>query len=163
MSDAVTMHGLGVARPLHDFMALEALPGTGVTPSASGRRTPASSASLHAQCRALARRDELQARSTTVPREPRPPVDAGRMRPSSGDRLSRPGRPDFQVETSGVDDEMAHVAGPQLVVPVSNARYALNAANARWAASTTHSTGRTRSRDRRRDTDGSYNPVRGAR
>jgi len=167
MGDAVTMHGLGVARPLHDFMALEALPGTGITPERFWTAYAAILGELAPRNAALlARRDELQARIDAWYRaNPARPVDA-RTHAAFLREIGYlvPEGPDFQVETTGVDDEMAHVAGPQLVVPVSNARYALNAANARWGSlydalygtdAIPETDGATR--------DGSYNPVRGAR
>ena len=132
----VLMAGLQVATELNDAVAA-ALPGTGVAPEAfwSGLAgivrdmAPRNAALLH-------RRDELQRQiDQWHKKHAAKPIDADAYEAflrHIGYLLPAPA--DFNVETSGVDPEISSLAGPQLVVPVTNARYALNAANARWGS-----------------------------
>jgi len=129
--------GLAVAPRLAEFMATEALPGTGVGEAQFWQGLARIIATFATRDRALlARRDSLQAqidawhaarRGQTVDR-------AEYLSFLSGIGYLLPPPAKFSVTTGSVDPEIASIAGPQLVVPVSNARYALNAANARWGS-----------------------------
>jgi malate synthase len=137
VAGTVRIGGLGVAAALRDFMENEALPGTGVEPArfwASLEATLREWAPRNAEL--LARRDALQAKIDAWHRQhPARPVDLPAYKAflsEIGYLLPEPA--DFQIATTDVDPEIAQIAGPQLVVPVSNARYALNAANARWGS-----------------------------
>ncbi len=129
--------GLKVVRILHDFVANEALPGTGIDPGAfwSGLATlvrdlaPRNRALLDQRDALQARIDEYHRQSAGRPVDPRAYESFLR---EIGYLHDEPA--DFAIRTENVDDEIARIAGPQLVVPVSNARYALNAANARWGS-----------------------------
>jgi malate synthase len=131
------LHGLSVAKALHHFIETEALPGTGVT----GDQFWAGLAGLIREFgprnqRLLAVRDNLQALiddyHRTHPASQWDQADYERFLRKIGYILPAPA--DFSIRTQNVDDEIALTAGPQLVVPLSNARYALNAANARWGS-----------------------------
>ncbi len=167
MTDWVQQGGISIARPLHDFITTEALPGTGVEAATLWSGLDRLLHDLSPRNRALlARRDDLQDKIDAWHRERRgKPVDraeyAGFLR-DIGYLL--PEGPDFAIGTANVDDEIARVAGPQLVVPVMNARYALNAANARWGSLYDALYGT----DAIPDTEGAergkgYNPRRGAK
>jgi malate synthase len=137
MSNHVTAGGLTIDKLLYDFVNDEALPGTGVAPEAFWREFGAIVGELAPRNRELvAKRDALQAR-----------IDAWHVeRRARGFTLEEyeaflkeigylvPEGEDFVIGTANVDPEIALVPGPQLVVPVTNARYALNAANARWGS-----------------------------
>ena len=133
----ITTHGLQVAAPLHAFIETEALPGTGVAAEAFWSGFAALLADLAPRNKALlARRDELQEQINAWHHE----HATSAIDPVAYEAFLRqigylqPEPDAFTVQTSNVDPEIASIAGPQLVVPVSNARYALNAANARWGS-----------------------------
>ena len=135
--DRVSVGNLKVAKVLHDFIVQEVIPGTGVDPSAFWRGLDRIVHDFAPRNRALLkRRDELQAKIDACYRARRgQPFDVAAQKAFLVEiGYLVPEGPDFKVDTDKVDDEIASIAGPQLVVPVSNARYALNAANARWGS-----------------------------
>lgn len=137
MTDRVSAGNLRVARVLYDFVNNEALPGTGVDPDSFWAGVDKVVTDLTPQNQDLLRvRDELQAQINKWHRHRViEPLDQQAYRQfliDIGYLLPEP--EDFTITTSGVDDEITKTAGPQLVVPILNARFALNAANARWGS-----------------------------
>ena len=137
MSERVDIGGLRVARCLHDLVNGEIAPGTGIASGAFWDALGEIVRDLGPRNRALLdRRDELQRQIDSWHCEraaqPLDPTEYRTFLESIGYLL--PTGEDFRIETANVDDEIALIAGPQLVVPVDNARYALNAANARWGS-----------------------------
>jgi malate synthase len=132
----VQVGGLAVAEVLHRFVSEEALPDSGVDPEAFWRAADSLIHELAPRNRELlARRAELQAQidgyHRSHPGRPDAEGYAGFLR-EIGYLRDEPS--DVAVTTDGVDDEVARIAGPQLVVPLLNARFATNAVNARWGS-----------------------------
>ena len=137
MSERIELSGLNVAVELQHFIETQALPGTGVEPSAFWSGLAEIVAKLGPKNAALLKkRDDLQAQ-----------IDAWHIKRRGSEH--KPAQYEqflrdigylveegdaFQIDTANVDPEIALTPGPQLVVPITNARFALNAVNARWGS-----------------------------
>jgi len=136
VSERIARGPLAVARELFDFVDREALPGSGVDPAGFWAGFGSLMAELQPRnLSLLARRDELQAKIDDWHRVHPGPVAAMAYKAFLREiGYLEPEGAAFSVSTANVDAEIATISGPQLVVPVKNARYALNAANARWGS-----------------------------
>jgi malate synthase len=167
MTDRVHLCGLQVATVLHRLLEDNIAPGTDIAPAHFWQSLASLVETLGPRNRALLqRREELQAQIDAWHQaNPGPDYDRAAYKAfleKIGYLL--PEGPDFHISTTGVDEEVAVLAGPQLVVPVMNARYALNAANARWGSLYDALYGTdVIPEDGGAERAGGYNPVRGER
>ncbi|MGH8492067.1 MAG: malate synthase G [Moraxellaceae bacterium] len=165
MSERIKHGDLEIAKELYDLVANEIAPGSGVDVATFWTAFANVVAELSPKNKALlAKRDDLQAK-----------IDAWHRANPGFDKAAYkaflteigylvPEGADFQISTQNVDEELATLAGPQLVVPVRNARYALNAANARWGSLYDALYGfDVISEDGGAEKGKGYNPVRGAK
>ncbi|MCP1498340.1 malate synthase [Pseudomonas migulae] len=137
MTEHVQVGGLQVAKVLFDFVNNEAIPGTGLTADKFWAGADKVIHDLAPKNKALlAKRDDFQARIDGWHQ-----ARAGQAHDAVAYKAFLqdigyllPEAADFQATTQNVDEEIARMAGPQLVVPVMNARFALNASNARWGS-----------------------------
>ncbi|MBT3672214.1 MAG: malate synthase G [Porticoccaceae bacterium] len=164
MSQRIEESGLQVAKPIHDLVNQAILPGTGVSQSAFWVGFAAILAEFGPRNRALLdKRDQLQAQ-----------IDQWHSENSDGFEFAQykaflqeigylvPEGGDFAVSPDNVDTEIAVQAGPQLVVPIMNARFALNAVNARWGSLYDALYGNdVISEEEGAEKAGAYNPARG--
>jgi malate synthase len=137
VSDNISIGRLGVDAQLRAFVETEALPGTGIEAARFWTGLEALLAEFTPRNEALlARRDELQAAIDAWWREHKGQAFdvAAHTAFLRGIGYLVPEPAGFRIDTANVDPEIGVIAGPQLVVPVDNARYALNAANARWVS-----------------------------
>ena len=137
MSERIALSGLNVAVELQHFIETQALPGTGVEPNAFWSGLAEIVAKLGPKNAALLKkRDDLQAQIDAWHIERR----GSEHKPAQYEQFLRDigylvdEGDAFQIDTANVDPEIAQTPGPQLVVPITNARFALNAVNARWGS-----------------------------
>ncbi|HHP6954129.1 TPA: malate synthase G [Acinetobacter baumannii] len=155
---------LAIAKELYDFIENEALPGSGLDSETYWKNFEQVVVDLSPKNKALlAKRDELQAKIDEWHRNNKFELGAYKAFLTEIGYLL-PEVEDFQITTENVDEEIALLAGPQLVVPVRNARYCLNAANARWGSLYDALYGfDVISEEGGAEKGNGYNPVRGAK
>ncbi len=164
MAHRVTDHDLQIDERLYQFIEEQALPGTGVSSESFwGGLSKLVHELAPKNAALLARRDEIQSEIDNWHLAHKgQPIDLEEYKEFLKEiGYLVPEGPDFSVETDKTDPEISDIAGPQLVVPVMNARYALNAANARWGSLYDALYGTDAMGDT--PTSKSYDPARGAR
>lgn len=167
MTERVQVGGLQVAKVLYDFVNNEAIPGTGVDADKFWAEFDTIVHELAPRNKALlAKRDDFQAKMDAWYTERKgQSIDMAEYKSfltDIGYLTEEPAA--FKISTSNVDPEIATMAGPQLVVPVMNARFALNAANARWGSLYDALYGTdVLSEENGAEKGRGYNPVRGAK
>ena len=136
-SEFIIKKNLQVAKPLCDFLEMEALPGSGVDPNAFWEGF----SNLVRTCgpinkKLLEKRAFLQKQiSAWHQKQNGKKIDLSEYQSFLGNiGYLLPEKDDFEIETANVDPEIGVVPGPQLVVPITNARYTINAVNARWGS-----------------------------
>ena len=167
MTDRIKAGELQVDKQLYDFINDEALPGTGISQQTFWSEFDRLIHGLSGKNKALLdKREDLQRRIDDWYQENRDqPIDLEEYKTVLQEiGYLVPEREDFTVTTDNIDQEISTIAGPQLVVPVTNARYALNAANARWQSlyDALYGTDAIPENDGA-DRTGQYNAVRGER
>ena len=167
MTHRIECAGLQVDAVLHALLVNDIAPGTGVDPDAFWHGVADIWATLGPKNqRLLAERESLQKQIDQWHRDYKGEAfDAGAYEAFLREiGYLHPEPEPFSISTENVDAEIAHIAGPQLVVPVMNARYALNAANARWGSLYDALYGTDAiPEDNGAERGGAYNPIRGDR
>ncbi|MGZ4161247.1 MAG: malate synthase G, partial [Neobacillus sp.] len=166
MTDYVKKGKLQVAQELYEFINSEALPGSGLVTEQFWSGFEALIHDLTPKNKELlATRDDIQNKLNRWYRENNENFDFETYKSFLTEiGYLEPEVEDFEIATVGVDDEITLQAGPQLVVPVNNARYAINAANARWGSLYDALYGTDAiSEENGAHREGRYNPVRGAK
>lgn len=165
-NDMITIGNLNIAKPLHDLIQSEIAPGTEVAPQSFWSALEKIVQDLGPKNRdLLEKRNHIQTQIDAWHQARKgQPIDAAAYKSfllEIGYLL--PEKENFKITTTNVDAEIANIAGPQLVVPVDNARYALNAANARWGSLYDAFYGSNLiPEDKGAEKGTSYNPLRGA-